>query len=97
MPLWHLDPEKINIRLETCNAAARAPHIRAVPIYEETPIADLKTHQWDCSTFEGAGDDESDALNTLLLVLSYRVGNLTGTLQGRAEAMRQISGYANAG
>jgi len=95
VPLWHLDPEKINIRLETCSNVNGAPHVRAVPVYEETPVADLKTHQWDSMTFEGTGSNETEALNALLLVLSYRLDELVGAIKGRPEAFRRISGYEN--
>ena len=91
VPLWHLDPEKINIRLETHNAS----DVQAIPIYGETPIADLETHRWDSMTFDGAGNSEEEALNTLLLVLSYRLDELKKLIEGRPEEFRRISGYEN--
>lgn len=91
VPLWHLDPEKINIRLETHNVSG----VQAIPIYGETPIADLETHRWDSMTFEGVGNSEEEALNTLLLVLSYRLDDLKQLIEGRSEEFRRISGYEN--
>ncbi len=91
VPLWHLDPEKINIRLETHNAS----DVQAIPIYGGTPVGELKTHQWDSMTFEGTGNSEEEALNTLLLVLSYRLDDLKQLIEGRSEEFRRISGYEN--
>ena len=93
VPLWHLDPEKINIRLETYSGPR--PHVQAVPTYNGIPVMDVTTHHWDSMTFEGAGGSETEALNTLLLVLSYRLDELVGTIKDRPEALRRISGYDN--
>ena len=91
MPLWHLDPEKINIRLETHNLS----DVQAIPIYGGTPVGELETHQWDSMTFEGTGNSEEEALNALLLVLSYRLDDLKQLIEGRSEEFRRISGYEN--